>query len=184
MTVIWNNYVYTIFTIKNRITMKKIKLLSMLFVALTFVFGFASCDSDPDPVNKEELFKDFIGEWTFTSEILFDGVKSEIQGECKYNTDKTVEVIQSHYKEGVLFSEGKYIGKCFITISEDYYELNTKINDCFIGFEDIKIGYNGKYENKKSNGNYYSCTFDKTNGIISIIKNYGSLEFKIEIKKK
>ena len=62
--------------------MKKIKLLSMLFVALTFVSGFASCDSDPDPVNKEELFKDFIGEWTFTSEILFDGVKSEIQGEC------------------------------------------------------------------------------------------------------
>ena len=140
--------------------MKKIKLLSMLFVALTFVSGFASCDSDPDPVNKEELFKDFIGEWTFTSEILCDGVKSEIQGECKFNTDKTVEVIQSHYKEGVLFSEGKYIGKCFITISEDYYELNTEINDCIIGFEDIKIGYNGKYENK-SNGKYYSCTFDK-----------------------
>ena len=164
--------------------MKKIKLLSMLFVALTFVSGFASCDSDPDSVNKEELFKDFIGKWTFTTEILVDGVKSaEIQGECKFNTDKTVEVIQSHYKEGALFSEGKYIGKCFITISEDYYELNTDIKDCHNGIDDIKIGYNGKYENK-SNGKYYSCTFDKTNGIISIIKNYGSLEFKIEIKKK
>ena len=46
--------------------MKKIKLLSMLFVALTFVSGFVSCDSDPDSVELDYT-KVIPGHWANTA---------------------------------------------------------------------------------------------------------------------
>ena len=155
----------------------------MFFAALLSV-GFISCSKNDEIAerNEEELFKEFVGEWTYSAEIIFDGVKSEIQGKIIYNADKTVEVVQSHYKDGDLYSEGEFDGICFITMTENYYELNTEIDGNVIPFDNIRFGYDGKYM-MENNSKKYCCTFNRGSGAISIVENSINMMSKIELTK-